>query len=96
MARPTRRGTLSAAQRRKLPDSAFAYPSRRAFPVPTKAQAKRAGISEGQRQRILRNASARAAQPHTAGSHAHVQRKAKARSGAGAGWAGSHHARRRG
>lgn len=37
---------LTATQRRRLPRSAFAIPSRRAYPIPTKAQARRAGISE--------------------------------------------------
>jgi hypothetical protein len=86
---------LTARQRAKLPNSAFAYPSKRKFPVPTKAQARKAGIPEGQRQRILRNAVARAAQSHTSGSKRHVQPKAKTRSGPGAGWSGSHHARKR-
>ena len=87
---------LTAKQRNRLPDSAFAYPSRRAFPIPTKAQAAKAGIPEGQRQRMLRNAVARAAQPHTSGSKATVQRKAKARSGSTRGkWDGSQHARKR-
>ena len=63
---------LSAAQRRKLPASAFAYPSARKYPVPTKAQAKRAGISEKQRLGLHRNALARAAQSGTAGSYGHV------------------------
>ena len=93
MAKPTRRGTLSAAQRAKLPARAFLASGRR-FPAPTKADARKAGISEGQRQRVLRNAVARAAQ--TPGvSKTRVQRIAKQRSGPGAGWAGSHHARRR-
>jgi hypothetical protein len=87
---------LTARQRNKLPGSAFAYPSKRSFPVPTKAQAQRAGIGEGQRQRMLRNASARAAQAHTSGSHRHVQAIAKRRSGSTRGqWDGSQHARKR-
>ena len=93
MAKPTRRGTLSAAQRAKLPARAFLASGRR-FPAPTKADARKAGISEGQRQRVLRNAVARAGQSHTHGSKGHVQAKAKTRSGPGAGWSSSSKARR--
>jgi len=50
----------SASGVRRLPDSAFAYPSRRAYPINTKARA--------------RNALARAAQPQTSGSYSHVAR----------------------
>jgi hypothetical protein len=53
---------LTAAQRNKLPDSAFIDRAHRRFPVPNKAQAARAGIPEAQRVGILRNALARAAQ----------------------------------
>lgn len=89
---------LTARQRNRLPDSAFAYVrgSTRKYPVPTKAQARRAGIPEGQRQRILRNAVARAAQGHTRGTKSRIQPVAKRRSGPTRGaWDGSHHARRR-
>jgi len=86
---------LTARQRAALPASAFAYPTRRAYPIPTRAQAARAGIPEGQRQRMLRNAVSRAAQTGTTGTVRHVQPIAQRRSGPGAGWAGSHHARRR-
>lgn len=63
---------ISSKQRAKLPKSAFAYPSQRAYPVPTKTQAKRAGISERQRVGLHRNALARAAQSGTTGSYARV------------------------
>jgi hypothetical protein len=72
---------LTAKQRNALPASAFAYPSRRAFPVPTKAQARRAGISEKQRLGLHRNALSRAAQAKTSGSYRHVSSKVAARSG---------------
>jgi hypothetical protein len=65
---------LTAAQRRKLPNSAFAYPKQRKYPTPTKAQARRAGISEAQRVRTHRNALSRAAQRNTMGSARHVRR----------------------
>jgi hypothetical protein len=63
---------LTAKQRRALPDSAFVYPRQRKFPVPTKAQAKRAGIGERQRLGLHRNALSRAAQSGTSGSYAKV------------------------
>jgi hypothetical protein len=66
---------LTAKQRRKLPDSAFAYPTQRKYPVPTKTQAKRAGISETQRLGLHRNALSRSAQSGTHGSYSHVARK---------------------
>lgn len=58
---------LTAKQRNALPPSAFLDPRNRRFPVPTKAQARGAGISEAQRVRTLRNALARAAQPQARG-----------------------------
>jgi hypothetical protein len=73
---------LTAKQRAKLPPSAFAYPSKRAYPVPTRAQAKKAGISERTRMGLIRNAPARAAQSGTMGSYAHVARIAHRRAGA--------------
>jgi hypothetical protein len=72
---------LTAKQRNKLPNSAFAYPSKRAYPVPTKAQARKAGISETQRLGLHRNALSRAAQTNTTGSSRHVRSKVAARSG---------------
>jgi hypothetical protein len=71
---------LSARQRRALPASAFAYPSARKYPVPTKAQARKAGISERQRLGLHRNALARAAQSGTSGSYRHVARHVSRRS----------------
>jgi hypothetical protein len=73
---------LTSAQRRRLPSSAFVYPRQRKYPVPTKAQARRAGISEAQRLRIHRNALSRANQRRTSGSYPTVARKVKARAGA--------------
>jgi len=49
---------MNARKRRSLPRSAFAYPRSRAYPIDTLARA--------------RNALARAAQPHTKGTYAHV------------------------
>lgn len=72
---------LSAAQRRRLPSSAFAYPKQRKYPVPTKAQARKAGISERQRLRLHRNALSRANQRKTSGSYGTIARKVRARSG---------------
>ena len=72
---------LTAAQRRRLPPSAFVYPKQRKYPVPTKAQAKRAGISEAQRLRLHRNALARANQKGTSGSYGKVAKKVRARAG---------------
>jgi hypothetical protein len=54
--------SLTARQRSALPASAFLDRRHRRFPVPTAAQAARAGIPEAQRLRTLRNALARAAQ----------------------------------
>jgi hypothetical protein len=71
---------LTAKQRAALPSSAFAYPSQRKYPVPTRAQAKRAGISERQRLGIHRNALSRSAQSKTSGSYRHVAKKVASRS----------------
>jgi hypothetical protein len=72
---------LTAKQRNALPNSAFAYPARRSYPVPTRAQARRAGISETQRLGLHRNALSRAAQAGTHGSYRHVAGKVATRSG---------------
>jgi hypothetical protein len=72
---------LTAKQRRALPPSAFAYPSTRTYPVPTKAQAAKAGIGETQRLGLHRNALSRAAQSSTSGSYPTVARKVRARTG---------------
>ena len=58
---------LRSSRRRRLPDSAFAYPSTRSYPIDT---VKRA-----------RNALARAAQKGTKGSYAHVARAVRRRYG---------------
>lgn len=65
---------LTAKQRKALPASAFAYPKTRKYPVPTKAQAAKAGISAAQNIRLHANARSRAAQKGTSGSKAHVAR----------------------
>jgi hypothetical protein len=72
---------LTAKQRNALPRSAFAYPSRRAYPMPTKAQARAAGISERQRLGLIRNAQSRAAQSGTRGSLSTVRRVGAKRAG---------------
>jgi hypothetical protein len=72
---------LTAKQRNKLPKSAFAYPAKRSYPVPTVAQAKKAGISETQRLGLHRNALARAAQSGTSGSYGHVAKHVARRAG---------------
>ena len=74
---------LTASQRSRLPNSAFAYPSQRKYPIPTKAQARKAGISEAQRLRIHRNALSRAAQRGTMGSTAKVRGVVARRHGGG-------------
>jgi hypothetical protein len=72
---------LTAKQRKALPASAFALPSKRAYPVPTKAQAKRAGIGERQRLALHRNALARSTSSKTAGSYPTIAKKVRARAG---------------
>jgi hypothetical protein len=79
MTREARRHALTAAQRRRLPASAFAYPSARKYPMPTKAQARRAGIGERQRIALHRNALSRANQRKTSGSYGHVANVARSR-----------------
>jgi hypothetical protein len=71
---------LTAAQRNKLPSSAFAYPGSRKYPVPTQAQARRAGISERQRLAIHRSALQRAGQSQTMGSYGRVASVVRTRS----------------
>jgi len=72
---------LTSKQRNALPDSAFVYPSKRAYPAPTKNQAQKAGISEKQRLATHRNALARSAQKETSGNYSTVAKKVRARSG---------------
>ena len=55
--------SISAAKRRRLPKSDFAYPSKRKYPIDTLKRAK--------------NALARAAQSGTSGSYQHVARAVK-------------------
>lgn len=71
---------LTSKQRNALPDSAFAIPSKRKYPVPTQAQAKAAGISEAQRLRTHRSALSFAARSDTAGSYNQIAAKVRARS----------------
>ena len=71
---------LTKKQRDKLPDSAFAYPDKRKYPVPTKNQAQKAGISEKQRLNVHRNALSRAAQQNTMGTPHHVAKHVDIRS----------------
>jgi hypothetical protein len=79
---------LTAAQRRRLPRSAFLYApagaprSRWRYPVPTKRQARRAGISEPQRQRIAKAAVSYSARRTTIGSRRRVEAIARRRAGA--------------
>ena len=79
---------LTAAQRRALPRSAFLYApkgsprSRWRYPVPTKAMARRAGISEAQRQRTAKAAVSYSAHRGTKGSRRRVEPIARARAGA--------------
>src|SRR5262245_26637031 len=72
---------LTAKQRKALPASAFALPSKRAYPVPTKAQARKAGISETQRLALHRNALSRSTSSKTAGSYPTIAKKVRARAG---------------
>jgi len=72
---------LTAKQRNALPRSAFALPGSRRYPMPTKAQARRAGISERQRLATHRNAVSRAAQRGTAGNVSKIRRIAATRTG---------------
>jgi 3,4-dihydroxy-2-butanone 4-phosphate synthase len=79
---------LTAAQRRRLPRSAFAYApagtprSRWRYPIPTRSQARRAGISEGQRRRTINSAKSYAAHRNTLGSPGQIQPVARRRRGA--------------
>jgi hypothetical protein len=73
---------LTTAQRNRLPRSAFALKSgpRSAwrYPAPTKAQAKRAGISEAQRLRTHRAALAYASRKTTRGAPSTVRAHVRA------------------
>jgi hypothetical protein len=63
---------LTSKQRAKLPPSAFVYPKSRKYPVPTKAQARKAGISEKQRLRIHAAAKSYGARKSTSGTSAKI------------------------
>lgn len=72
---------ITARQRRALPRSAFALPGSRKYPVPTKAQARRAGIPTSSLGGMYRSALSRAGQARTAGSYPTVARKVRAVAG---------------
>ncbi len=67
---------LTAKQRARLPASAFVYHagprSNWKYPVPTKAQARKAGISETERIKVHRAAKSYAARGSTAGTPGRV------------------------
>lgn len=69
---------LTAAQRAKLPPSAFVHkpdPNKRStwrYPVPTKNMARKAGISETQRQKMHATALAYSGRRSTASTKARV------------------------
>jgi hypothetical protein len=63
---------LTSAQRKRLPDSAFAYPKQRKYPIPTKNQARKAGISETQRQSMMGAAKAYSKRTTTMGTRGHI------------------------
>ena len=65
---------LTSKQRSKLPNSAFVYPSKRAYPAPTKAQARKAGISESQRKRTLNSARSYGARKSTSGTSGRINK----------------------
>jgi hypothetical protein len=64
---------LTARQKNALPRSAFVYPSKRAYPVPTRAMARKAGISEPQRQRTLNSALSFGARRSTMGTPGRIR-----------------------
>ena len=78
---------LTAKQRNALPRSAFVYAAKGAprsawrYPVPTKHQARQAGISEPRRQATLHAALAFSARRDTMGSHRRVRAVVARRSG---------------
>ena len=79
---------LTTRQRNALPRSAFLYApadkprSAWRYPVPTKAMAQRAGISEAQRQRTAKAAVSYSARSGTIGSKRVVEPVARQRAGA--------------
>jgi hypothetical protein len=70
---------LTTKQRNKLPDSAFAMPASRRYPVPTKAQAKAAGISPAQNARTHASALSYAGRGDTASSYPAIAKVVKKR-----------------
>ena len=78
---------LTSRQRAALPRSAFCVAPKGSprsswkYPMPTKAQAARAGISEAQRQRTLRSAASYSARRDTAGNPKRIQPVARGRAG---------------
>jgi hypothetical protein len=72
---------LTTAQRNRLPSSAFVYPARRAYPAPTRAQARAAGISEAQRQRTLNAAKSYGARRSTSGTPGRINATVNRRRG---------------
>lgn len=74
---------LTSQQRKRLPNSAFVYPSTRKYPVPTKVQARKAGISEAQRLRTHRSALSFSARSATSGSPSRVRSVVNRRSSVG-------------
>ena len=73
-------GNLTAAQRRKLPPSAFVYPTSRKYPVPTATQARKAGISESARLKMHNSALSLSESKRTAGSQGRVAKVVSNRS----------------
>jgi len=80
---------LTSRQRSRLPRSAFVYApkgqprSAWKYPVPTKGQARRAGISETNRVRTARAAVSYSARRTTMGSQKRVSAVARKRAGVG-------------
>ena len=74
---------MTTAQRNALPRSAFVYHSgprsNWRYPVPTRAQARKAGMSEAQRVRTHNAARSYAGQSRTRGSYSTVHRVATRR-----------------
>jgi hypothetical protein len=76
---------LTSAQRNALPRSAFVYApkgsprSQWKYPVPTRAQARKAGISESQRARTHNAARSYSGRRNTAGSYRTVNKVASRR-----------------
>jgi hypothetical protein len=74
---------LTANQRNKLPASAFVYHSgprsNWRYPVPTRGQASKAGISEKQRQTMLGAAKAYSGRGNTRGTKGRVSSVANKR-----------------